>query len=123
MPRPIKCRKVCHLPPSRCFKPTCGTDTQEVVLSVDEYEAVRLIDHEGFTQEECGRYMRVARTTVQEIYTDARRKIAKALVEARPLEISGGRYELCDGKEAFCRCGGCKKHRQCREKNNEEKVL
>lgn len=114
MPRPMKCRKVCHLPLSCEFKPSVDDidNVEPVVLTVDEYEAIRLIDHEGFTQEECGKFMKIARTTVQEIYTNARRKLSVALIEAKPLQIDGGDFRLCDGKEEFCRCGGCVRHRR-----------
>ena len=80
-------------------------------MTVDEYEAIRLVDEQGFSQEECGTYMKIARTTVQQIYTSARKKIADALVEGLPLRIEGGDYQLCDGKEAYCGCGCCRKHR------------
>ncbi|MEG1836088.1 MAG: DUF134 domain-containing protein [Oscillospiraceae bacterium] len=114
MPRPIKCRKVCCLPKNCEFRPIGRVFNAQdfVVISVDEYEAIRLIDHEGFTQEKCGEYMGIARTTVQEIYCSARKKMSIALVDARPLKIDGGEYELCDGSEKICRCGGCKKHRK-----------
>lgn len=82
-----------------------------VVMTVDEYETVRLIDKQGFSQEECGSYMGVARTTVQQIYNEARKKIAEALVEGIALKIEGGDYILCSGEEKSCGCGGCKKHR------------
>ena len=122
MPRPVKDRKVCRLPRQCRFRPADSAEAarEEVVMSVEEYETIRLIDYQGFTQEECGRYMRIARTTVQEIYCSARRKLAETLVESRPLTISGGRYLLCDGSEDSCGCGGCKKHRQPR---TEEKAL
>lgn len=112
MPRPQKCRKVCRLPDTMGFLPVndakpCG----EIVLSVDEYEAVRLIDLEGFSQEECGEYMTIARTTVQQIYNNARQKLARMLVEGLPLKIEGGNYRLCSGQEKECGCGGCKRHR------------
>lgn len=77
-----------------------------MVLTVDEYEAVRLIDRQGFSQEECSAYMQVARSTVQSIYNSARKKLAEALVDGRSLRIEGGNYQLCDGSEVYCGCGG-----------------
>ena len=112
MPRPPKCRKVCRLPDITEFNPAgSGKVRRCVVLAVDEYETIRLIDHEGFSQEECSEYMQVARTTVQQIYTTARQKIAAALVEGLSIRIEGGFYSLCDGSEDFCGCGGCQRHR------------
>lgn len=87
-------------------------DLPPIVLQIDEYETLRIIDREGFSQEQCGEYMHIARATVQQIYTSARKKIADALVEGRPIHISGGEYLLCDGKEHMCECGGCRKHRR-----------
>lgn len=113
MPRPRKCRKVCRLPQEKEFIPANGCPKQPaVVMTVDEYETIRLIDREGFSQEECGEYMQIARTTVQQIYMNARKKMAEVLVEGLPLRIEGGDYQLCDGKEHACRCGGCQKHRK-----------
>lgn len=112
MPRPKKCRKVCCLPKAAEFTPAgCAVSGPAVVLTVDEYETIRLIDKEGFSQEECGEFMQVARATVQQIYTSARSKLAEALVSARPLKIEGGDYRLCDRTERACRCGGCRRHR------------
>ena len=111
MPRPKKCRKVCHLPHTAEFRPVNNRSHKFVVLTVDEYEAVRLIDKEGFSQEQCGEYMQIARTTVQQIYASARHKLALALVDGMAIKINGGDYELCDGKESLCGCGGCHRHR------------
>lgn len=112
MARPKKCRKVCQLPAMREFRPVGEVPCEAaVILSVDEYEAIRLIDRQGFSQEECSAYMQVARTTVQLIYNSARRKLAEALVGGLPLRIEGGDYRLCDGTEDYCGCGGCRKHR------------
>lgn len=109
MPRPTKCRRVCSMPDNRRFTPEIpGENGEAVVLTVDEYEAVRLIDQNGLSQEECGSYMNIARTTVQQIYTVARKKLADALVEGRPLEIRGGRYQLCQAEGG---CGSCCRRR------------
>ena len=109
MPRPKKCRKVCSLPKIREFIPN-GCSSDHVTLTVDEYESIRLIDKQGFSQEECANYMQIARTTAQQIYNSARSKIASALVDGIGIRIEGGDYRLCDGKEERCSCGGCKKH-------------
>ena len=53
--------------------------------------------------------MNIARTTVQGIYLEARRKLAQALVEGCVLYITGGDYQLCDGQNSCCRKGGCQK--------------
>ena len=112
MPRPRKCRKVCHMPKVCDFVPVGQDENQTtVVLTVDEFEAIRLIDEQGFSQEECSSYMQVARTTAQAIYNTARAKIATALVEGMPLRIEGGDYRLCEGREDVCHCGGCQRHR------------
>lgn len=124
MPRPKKWRKVCCMPVRTAFAPV-GTDfcaKDAAVMTVDEYETIRLIDHEGFTQAECAGYMNIARTTVQQIYNDARRKLSVSLVEGRPLLIEGGEYRLCDGKEPFCGCGGCRRHR-CAAGNNSDNTV
>lgn len=107
MPRPRKCRKICRLPDNDGFEPLHGREEHTpIVINVDEYETIRLIDREGFSQEECGKYMSIARTTVQKIYANARKKIADALVEGLPLQIAGGDYALCDGN---CKAYGCRK--------------
>ncbi len=113
MPRPRKCRRVCSLPKETVYVPL-GTDAVDdaVVLTVDEFETLRLIDNKGLSQEECSAYMEVARTTVQQIYNNARSKLALALVEGRPFRIEGGDYQLCDGESAACPKGGCWRRRQ-----------
>ncbi len=109
------------MPGTREFHPAGDSPRREaVVLTVDEYEAIRLIDRQGFSQEECSAYMRVARSTVQAIYNSARKKLAEVLVEGRPLRIEGGNYQLCDGDEVYCGCGGCRRHRlACMERTEQ----
>ena len=89
MARPMKWRKVCCLPESNRFGPLDSPADAEnhVNMTVDEYETIRLIDLEGFTQEECAAQMNVARSTVQGIYIEARKKLAEALVNGKVLSI------------------------------------
>lgn len=105
---------------SICSAASCASG-EAVILTVDEYEAIRLIDREGFSQEECGIYMQVARTTVQQIYNSARAKLAEALVEGLSIKIAGGDYCLCSGEEEQCLCGGCERHRRIAAQNQKQK--
>lgn len=122
MPRPRKCRMVCCLPCNNEFVPVqnngpfCGV----VVMTVDEYETIRLIDFEGLSQEESSEKMKIARTTVQQIYNNARKKIARTLVEGLTLKIEGGDYRLCDGKEKFCGCGHCRRFKRGFEETEQQ---
>ena len=110
MARPKKWRNVCDLPEVKQFGPLEGHICKsQVIMSVDEYEAIRLIDLEGMKQEECASSMNVARTTVQSIYEVARKKIADSLVNGRTLIIEGGEYMLCDGHGGRCGKAGCRK--------------
>lgn len=124
MPRPTKCRKVCHFPTVLEFLPArAEIQHPPILLTVDEYEAIRLIDKEGLSQQACGEWMHVARTTVQKIYESARKKLAEALVEGAPLHIEGGEFQLCDGKNAGQRCMGCFKRQYHHEKQRGDAVM
>ena len=112
MPRPKKCRRVCRFPENPGFCPLeSGEEKEPMILTVDEYEAIRLIDKEGFSQEQCSEQMQIARTTVQKIYETARRKLADVLVEGLPLKIEGGDYRLCDGAGPHCGEEHCRRRR------------
>ncbi len=123
MPRPIKYRRVCCLPDNNKYGPLgVGKAGAELInMTVDEYEAIRLIDLEGLNQAQCATQMNVARTTVQGIYIEARRKLAESLVNGKILIIEGGEYQLsCDDENVcgkYCRRRGhnkqlknCAKH-------------
>lgn len=113
MPRPRKWRKVCCLPESNLYGPLNGAniDNPIIKMTVEEYEAIRLIDLDGFTQEECAEKMQVARATVQSIYKDARNKIAESLVNGNLLKIEGGDYQLYNEVERMHGCGRCRRNR------------
>ena len=76
MPRSAKCRRVCQMPTHCRFSPERPAHREAVELTVEEYEALRLMDYLGLNQEEAAAQMGVARTTVQRIYAQARRKLA-----------------------------------------------
>lgn len=112
MPRPKKCRRVCDYPQTLTFLPEDHKNREQaVILTVDEYETIRLIDKEGLSQEQCGDFMQVARTTVQQIYAGARKKLADVLVDGLPLRIEGGDYQLCNGGNRACECTNCYKQK------------
>lgn len=109
MARPRKRRRVCCFPEANRFGPLNQLEDQQerVVMAVEEYETIRLIDLEGLTQEECAEEMQIARSTVQRIYSDARKKIAESLVNGKILRIEGGNYKICNKGRRPCGRGGC----------------
>ncbi|WP_293555791.1 NifB/NifX family molybdenum-iron cluster-binding protein [Phascolarctobacterium sp.] len=112
MPRRVKCRKVCHYPQTLEFLPQNNDAEQEpIILTIDEYETIRLIDRRGMSQEQCAAFMQIARTTVQRIYETARKKLADFVVEGRPLRIEGGDFRLCNGSSTGCGCVDCFKQK------------
>ena len=96
MPRKQRCRWIDAYPDHWAFSPEEASGSEPVVMSLDEFEAIRLLDREGMTQEQCAERMGVARTTVTSIYESARRKMAEALVDGKRLLIRGGNYRLND---------------------------
>ena len=94
MPRKQRCRWIEGYPDHWEFSPEEASNRDPIVMTLDEFETIRLLDREGMTQEQCAERMGVARTTVTAIYESARRKIAEALVDGKQLLIRGGNYRL-----------------------------
>ena len=94
MPRPVRCRRIERLPVYRSFSPDDAAAAESVLMTVDVFEALRLLDDEGLTQEACAARMNIARTTVTAIYDSARKKVADALVNGKRLLITGGCCEF-----------------------------
>ncbi|MCD8036763.1 MAG: DUF134 domain-containing protein, partial [Clostridiales bacterium] len=109
MARPVRCRRICYEPEYKGFSPEGIASAETITLTVDEYECIRLMDLEKCTQEQCAVKMDISRTTVAEIYSLAREKIAKAIVYGMPLIISGGNYRICGENDNYngtkCACG------------------
>ena len=94
MSRPIRCRRIEQLPTYRSFSPDDVEPVESIIMSLDEFETLRLLDNEGLTQESCASKMNISRTTVTAIYDRARRKVAQALVNGKRLMIMGGKCEF-----------------------------
>ena len=101
MPRPPQCRRICDVPQVDTFCPNGCENTEPILLTLDEYEVIRLVDLEQQTHEQCAAQMDISRSTVQEIYEVARRKIAACLVHGKSLHITGGNYRICGGQDIF----------------------
>lgn len=106
MPRPPKCRRVEQLPGFTYFKPSGipMSELSEIVLSVEELEAIRLRDLAGLDHEVCAEKMSVSRPTFHRILAAARQKIAQALVNGAALRVKGGNFKLTQYK---LKCLGC----------------
>ena len=103
MPRP-QCRRQIHgRPQAASFKPTGIPirDLEEVTVTLDEFEAVRLADLDGLYQEQAAEQMGVSRPTFSRIVESAHRKIADALVHAKVIRIEGGSVQ--SGQFRCCR--------------------
>lgn len=106
MARPQRCRRICQQPATQSFVPSSNQGDVPIQLTLDEYEVIRLVDLEERTHDQCARQMDISRSTVQEIYQTARRKVAACLVHGKPLLITGGNYRICQGLEHnLCGCG------------------
>jgi len=104
MARPINCRRVGSMPQSDYFKPR-GIPLsmlEEIVLTVDEFEAVRLADLEGLYQEQAAEKMNVSRQTFGRIIESAHKKVAEALVKGKALKIEGGQFEMASMRKFRC---------------------
>lgn len=110
MPRPFKPRRVSSMPRYTYFKPT-GIPMpllEEVVLTIDEVEALRLKDIEKLEQHECAKRMDVAQSTLQRILVSAREKMTRAIIEGKALRIHGGAYALSSDQV----CPRCRRQRR-----------
>jgi len=100
--RPKKTRWVeCH-PGDRCFKPKCRPNRklEGVILTLDEFEALRLADLEGMRQVDAAIRLKVSRPTFSRIVESARRKIADALTNFKAIKVEGGCCEIIGQKRS-----------------------
>lgn len=96
MARPPKCRRVNFMPGVTYFKPA-GIPLRvldEIHLTVEEVESIRLKDLEGLDQEQCAKKMNISRATFQRVLESARKKLAEALLNGKAIRIEGGNFEM-----------------------------
>lgn len=125
MPRPKCQRRIMAPPVMEGFQPfgISANTTGCINLLYEEYEAIRLTDYNGLTQEQAAETMQVSRPTFTRIYEQARKSIAKAFVEGKTIMICGGKasfdkqwfrcrkcHKLIEGIENHTRCSGCKNY-------------
>ncbi len=91
-------------------------DLEEVILSVDEYEALRLADMDGLSQEEAAKKMGISQPTFYRLLSSARRKVSQAIVNGKAIRIEGGNYMVNGrgrmggpalGPGGACKCPKC----------------
>jgi predicted DNA-binding protein (UPF0251 family) len=84
------------MPGTTYFKPAGVRMTQlnETILTVDEFEAIRLKDFEGIDQEKAADKMKISQPTFHRLILSARKKIADAIVNGKAIKIEGGNYKM-----------------------------
>lgn len=110
MVRPQKSRNVAYNPDISYFKPRGIPliDLEEVQITIDEYEALRLSDLIDMSYEEAANSMGVSRATFGRIVRRARKTVADALINGKAINIQGGSYRIIVKKRIFI-CNNCKK--------------
>jgi uncharacterized protein len=110
MPRPQCCRRIAGRPIASVFHPVGipACERVEVVLTLDEFEAIRLADLEGLYQEQAAERMIVSRPTFGRILAAAHRKVAEALAHGKTLKIEGGTIRMERLRSLRCDCPRCR---------------
>jgi len=88
MPRPRKKRCIKGRPKYKKYGPKGEPGLEELILKLEEFESIRLMDVEDLTQEECASKMNIGRSTFQRIYKNARKKVAESIINNKDLIFS-----------------------------------
>jgi uncharacterized protein len=108
MPRHKCCRMIGGPPENTYFKPKGipASELEEIVVTLDEYEAMKLADYEQLYQEQAAAAMHISRQTFGRVIESAHYKIASALMQGHAIRIEGGEIAVRAGKPSACRgCG------------------
>ena len=112
MPRPTKERAVGMMPPWARFKPA-GIPIDELedeIITVEEMEALRLADLDGLDQDQASQCMDISKPTFCRVLMQARQKVARALWQAKCLQVEGGNFRLekgCSRGRSLWKCASC----------------
>ena len=115
MPRLRRFRRVRFMPEVTYFKPAGVrlSGLKETVLTVDEFEALRLKDLEEMNQKEAAKKMGISQPTFNRVLASARKKAADSIVNGKAIRVGGGRYKIVGtisgrrGSPAVCICPSC----------------
>ncbi len=96
MVRPKKCRFVTSAPETTYFKPRAIplSELEEVCLTIEEIEALKLKFLDKLEQEQAAKKMKVSRTTFWRVLSSAGEKISDALINGKAIKIEGGTYKM-----------------------------
>jgi uncharacterized protein len=94
--RPKKPRWITCEPGERCFRPQCKTNNEleGVVLSLDEFEVLRLAHLNEYDQGKIARQMKIHQSTISRILTSAHKKVTDALVNIKAIKVEKGCSEV-----------------------------
>jgi predicted DNA-binding protein (UPF0251 family) len=108
-------RRVEEPPGYSHFKPAGipRRDLESVLLSVDEYEAIRLADYMKFEHLESSQRMNISRPTFTRLIEQARYKVAQALIDGKQLIINGGNIDF---ERTLRQCNSCGETRKTKYK-------
>ena len=111
MSRPQCCRWIAGRPIASVFHPAGipARKLDEIVLALDEFEAIRLADLEGLYQEQAAERMSISRATFGRILAAAHRKVAEALAHGKTLKIEGGTVRMERLRSPRCECPRCRR--------------
>ena len=105
MPRPRLRRKISFEPNTTYFKPAGirVVDLKETILTLEEFEAIRLIDLKDTQQIKAAKQMNISQPTLSRLLISARKKLADAIINGKAIKIKGGDYKMVQPRKGLRR--------------------
>lgn len=108
MVRPQRRRCVRGNPDFDYFKPNNLKNLKESILTIEEFEALKLKDYENFQEKDAAVKMEISQPTFNRLYNQAKKKLVKAIVEGLAIKIEGGNYKMPNRDGTGPKGEGCK---------------